>query len=205
MGELRRELSGLLPEHMQPSVFVWLEGLPRTSTGKVDRKALPPAPRVRPDVGEEMVSPRDEREAGLAEIWQRILQLDEVGVEDNFFDLGGDSLSSVQMVVEAEKKLGFTLPKCYFEKPTIANLVEQYREWERGDGEETQEEIKGHREEGGRRTGRKVSRYQAAVRKILHREWSFLVIIHKLGWFTTSLSTGYKRLLHQEINFKIAL
>jgi hypothetical protein len=90
------------------------------------------------------------------------------------------------MVVEAEKLLGFTLPKSYFEKPTIANLVKQYEERER-EVEERQEEVQGHRGGDVRQPGRKVSKYQAALRKILHGEWSLPDIIRKMKWFTTSL------------------
>ncbi len=132
VGEIRKELAQVLPEHMQPTVFVWMDELPCTSTGKVDRKSLPAAPRERPNLAESLVLPRDDTEESLATVWKRLLQLDEVGVEDNYFDLGGDSLSSVQMISEAERILGFTIPKNFFQKPTIANLVilfQKMEEW----------------------------------------------------------------------------
>jgi acyl-coenzyme A synthetase/AMP-(fatty) acid ligase/lauroyl/myristoyl acyltransferase/acyl carrier protein len=200
VGEIRNELAQLLPEHMQPSAFVWLEQLPRTSTGKVDRKAFPPAPRERPNLGEKYLAPRDEVEGSLVEIWKRLLQLDEIGVEDNFFDLGGDSLSSVRMIVEAEKVLGFTTPKSYFQKPTIANLVELFKEWKSSESAEpVQGPLKGSRVFTGA-PGKRVTKYQAAVRKIMHRQWTPGDILRRLTWFGSSIRLSFNdRLIRKRI------
>jgi amino acid adenylation domain-containing protein len=187
VGEIRREIALLLPEHMQPSGFVWMDELPHTSTGKVDRKSLPPAPRQRPDVSEKYISPRDELEESLAGIWKRLLQLDDVGVEDNFFDLGGDSLSSVQMVFEAERLFGFALPKSYFEKPTISNLAKLYRKWqESGDASQTTLVETGS-DPGRVIPVRRVNKYQAALRKTIRHQWSFRDIVDTLKWYVISL------------------
>jgi aspartate racemase len=94
---LREHLSLRLPEYMVPAAFVWLEALPLTPQGKVDRAALPapssdPARRDAEPVG--TVAPRTPAEARLAEIWAQVLGLDHVGIHDNFFSLGGDSILS---------------------------------------------------------------------------------------------------------------
>jgi lauroyl/myristoyl acyltransferase/acyl carrier protein len=187
VGDIRRDLAQVLPEHMQPSVFVWLEALPRTSTGKVDRKAVPPAPRERPDLGEKYVAPRDEEERSLVEVWKKLLQLDEIGVEDNFFDLGGDSLSSVRMIIEAEKVLDFTVPKCYFQKPTIANLVVLFREWQSSESTPSTPGADRSHRVAPRSSEKRVTKYQAAMRKILHRQWTPGDIVRRLKWLGTSV------------------
>src|SRR5260370_383829 len=95
--ELRTFMLGVLPEYMVPAAFVGLDEFPRTTTGKVDRNALP-APEEQPDDGSAYVAPRNELEETLAQIWAEILCIERVGVNDNFFDLGGDSILSLQGV-----------------------------------------------------------------------------------------------------------
>jgi acyl carrier protein len=111
-----------LPEPMVPSAFAVLEALPRTPTGKVDRKAMP-APERRADASR-YVAPGGTVEETLAEIWQEVLQLDRVGVHDNFFALGGHSLLAAQMVTRVRETLGVHLPlRRIFEAPTIHQLA----------------------------------------------------------------------------------
>src|SRR6185369_13357591 len=91
-GELRRALKDRVPEHMVPSLLVWLETIPRSATGKVDRRALPdPGPERLAPAGS-YVAPRDEAEEQLAAIWAEVLHVAQVGIHDNFFELGGDSI-----------------------------------------------------------------------------------------------------------------
>lgn len=185
VSEIRKEIAQYLPEHMHPSVFVWMEKLPRTSTGKVDRKALPPPPRTRPDLTNALVQPRGENEAALARVWMSLLQLDEVGVEDNFFDLGGDSLLSVQMVIEAEKLFKTKVPPSYFQEPTIAHLVVQLQKEDEGTiippGLSSQE--------GSHfKPAKRVTKYQAAIRKILKRRMTLNDIVRRMQWFSSSMS-----------------
>jgi amino acid adenylation domain-containing protein len=111
-----------LPEHMVPSAFVILGSLPLTVTGKVDRKALP-APKRRTDTPG-FVAPGNVVEETLAGIWREILQLDQVGVHDNFFALGGHSLLATQVITRVREMLGVKLPlRRLFESPTVARLA----------------------------------------------------------------------------------
>ena len=123
--ELRRELSDSLPAHLVPSSIVLLSSLPLTINGKVDVKALPP-PRLELDAGasagEDVPETATERE--LAAIWCRLLGLDRVGVRDNFFALGGDSIIGMQVVARARTG-GISLRASQiFEHQTIAELAE---------------------------------------------------------------------------------
>lgn len=89
--ELRAFLKEKLPEYMIPSAFVWLTSLPLTAAGKVDRRALPEPGALRPQLTTNYVAPQGETEELIAGLWREVLQVETVGVHDNFFDLGGDS------------------------------------------------------------------------------------------------------------------
>ena len=102
-GELRAFLSERLPEFMIPAAFTELAVLPLTPNGKLDRAALPAPDAGHPELAGGYVAPRTETERVLAGIWAQVLGLDRVGVEDNFFDLGGDSIISIQVVVRARE------------------------------------------------------------------------------------------------------
>ncbi|HKN99659.1 MAG TPA: amino acid adenylation domain-containing protein, partial [Pseudonocardiaceae bacterium] len=97
---LRRDLGATLPDYLIPSAFVPLDRLPLSSTGKVDRRALP-EPHF--DLPTTSVAPRTDRERVLAGIWADVLGVDRVGVEDNFFELGGDSILSIQVSSHARR------------------------------------------------------------------------------------------------------
>ena len=84
--ELRYRLQMTLPAYMVPSAFVTLDALPLTPNGKVDRKALPPPPSSRPDLLSAFVAPRDATERALASVWGDVLGVDDVGIEDDFFE-----------------------------------------------------------------------------------------------------------------------
>jgi amino acid adenylation domain-containing protein/non-ribosomal peptide synthase protein (TIGR01720 family) len=121
--ELRRHLRETLPDYMVPAVFVSLEALPLSHNGKVDRRALPEPDRLRPELAEARIAPRDHVEAQLAEIWCAVLGVEEVGVTDNFFALGGDSILSL-LVVTCARQLGYRLtPRQTFDHQTIAELA----------------------------------------------------------------------------------
>ncbi len=121
--ELRRHLEASLPDYMVPAAFVPLPALPLNANGKLDRAALPVPEAVRRLPAAVRVAPRDARERALAAIWCEVLHLDGVGVEDNFFALGGDSILCIQVVSRA-RRAGLALtPRQLFEQPTIAELA----------------------------------------------------------------------------------
>jgi non-ribosomal peptide synthase protein (TIGR01720 family) len=101
-----------------------MEALPLTPNGKVDRRALPAPDESRPDLEDAYVAPRTPEEEILANIWAEILGLDQVGVLDSFFELGGDSILSIQVVARANQAGLRLTPRQLFEKPTVAGLAE---------------------------------------------------------------------------------
>lgn len=95
---LKRFLQEKLPNYMVPAVFVILDSLPLTPNGKVDRQNLPACDRTRPDLEETFIAPRNSTEATLFSIWAELLGLEQIGIDDNFFNLGGHSLIAAQML-----------------------------------------------------------------------------------------------------------
>ncbi len=124
-AELRQFLESRLPSYMLPSHVVQLEQMPLTENGKIDRRALP-APNLDHAAAEEgFVAPRNETESVLATIWQEILGLKAVGVNQSFFHLGGHSLLATQVISRISGLLKVDLPvRVIFESPTIARLAE---------------------------------------------------------------------------------
>jgi amino acid adenylation domain-containing protein len=123
VSDLRNHMKQSLPEYMVPSAFVLLDTLPLTTNGKVDRDALPAPEESRLDLGEAYVAPETEEERILAGVWAQVLHLDSVGVCDNFFALGGDSIRSVQVLSLAkERGLSFSLQHL-FQYQTIRELA----------------------------------------------------------------------------------
>ena len=122
-AELRRSLSHWLPRDVIPSSFARLDRLPLTGHGKVDRAALPLPPTDRPLMEARYVAPRTAEERILAGIWGEVLGLQEIGVEDDFFELGGDSMHCIQIVSDArDRGLSFG-PRDLFAHPTVAGLA----------------------------------------------------------------------------------
>ncbi|ARU63056.1 hypothetical protein CBW65_20310 [Tumebacillus avium] len=120
---LHAYLKGNLPDYMVPSALVWLEHLPLTANGKVDRKALP-APEWTGAGEAAFVVPRTETEAGVAAIWQEVLGVEQVGAEDNFFALGGHSLLAAKIVSRINRRFDVDLPlRTLFAAPTVAELA----------------------------------------------------------------------------------
>ena len=119
--QLREYARGRLPDYMSPHVFVALEALPRAPGGKVDRAALADEPWAKPESQEDaFVQPRDAKEEILAAIWCQVLGLDRVGVDENYFELGGDSLLSIRILARAMKEGLHISPEVFFAQPTIA-------------------------------------------------------------------------------------
>ena len=123
--ELRGFLAERLPGHMIPAAFVALAAIPLTAHGKVDRRALPAPSRERPDLEESWAAPRSATEQLLCRIWGEVLGFERVGIHDNFFALGGDSIRSIQVRSRAEEQgVRFTLQDL-FQHPTVAELAQQ--------------------------------------------------------------------------------
>jgi non-ribosomal peptide synthase protein (TIGR01720 family) len=122
VGALRDHLKLKLPEYMVPAAFVFLEKLPLTGNGKVDRKALPAPEQQRPELSGRYVAPRNAVEQALADIWSKVLRVEHVGIHDNFFDLGGDSILSIQIISLARRNGLMLTPKLLFANQTIAEL-----------------------------------------------------------------------------------
>jgi aspartate racemase len=122
-GRLRDLLRDKLPEYMVPSVFVMLPRLPLTTNGKVDRRALPPPDRNRPELDQPYLAPRTPVEEVLAAVWTEALGVERVGIHDNFFALGGHSLLATRVVSRVQQACGVDVPlRVLFEAPTIAEL-----------------------------------------------------------------------------------
>lgn len=122
-GELQHFVRQKLPAYMVPGVFMRLDRFPLTPNGKINRHALPTPEEVRPDLETLYVEPRNEIERTIVGIWKEVLGIEKVGVHDNFFDLGGASIQSLQIVSQAGKAgLQFN-PEIIFEYQTIAELA----------------------------------------------------------------------------------
>ncbi len=123
-GDLRRFLQQKLPEHMIPSAFVFLDQMPLTPNGKVNRKALPAPDRTRPDGDFGYAAPRTPTEEMLTAIWAGLLGLERVGIHDNFFELGGHSLLATQAASQVRRIFHAEIPlRFLFESPTVADLA----------------------------------------------------------------------------------
>ncbi|CAN5750343.1 hypothetical protein BH10CHL1_BH10CHL1_00280 [soil metagenome] len=131
-GELRRYLQEKLPEYMVPSHFVVMEAFPLTANGKLDRTALP-APSMGGST-RHFVPPRDGMEIKLATIWTTVLGLQQVGMHDNFFDVGGNSLLAVRLVTQIQQAFGKTLPlTALFQRGSVEQLAGLLRQNSSGD------------------------------------------------------------------------
>ncbi len=122
--EIRHFLRERLPEYMIPAAFVWLDETPRTPNGKVDRQDLDRIVRERlAEPAEEFVAPRSETEQLLAKIWAEVLGFDLIGVHDNFFEVGGDSILGIQIIARAHQAGLVIAPQQLFQHLTIAELA----------------------------------------------------------------------------------
>jgi len=123
-GSLRAYLQQTLPDYMVPAHFVVLDEMPLTPNGKLDRKALP-APDAEDVQTGLYVEPSNATEQAMCEVWQEVLKLDRVGVEENFFSLGGDSILSIQVVSMLKSRDIVVDIKDIFKHQTIAQLAAQ--------------------------------------------------------------------------------
>ncbi len=122
VAELRQGLSRRLPDYMVPSAFVFLEAFPRTPNGKIDRRALP-APAASTEPSADYLAPRDQTEQELCSLWEKLLGVERVGVRDDFFALGGDSLSMMKVAAAAEERGMPVTVADLRETPTVEQLA----------------------------------------------------------------------------------
>jgi amino acid adenylation domain-containing protein/thioester reductase-like protein len=140
--ELRSFLTQTLPNCMVPAFFEFLTELPTTPSGKVDRRNLPEVKQNRPALQEEYVAPSDPIQEKLSQIWSSTLEFNQIGVNDNFFDLGGDSLKVIQLIHLARKEFGIELPiVTLFDSPTIQGLSQKIRSAIHSKKSETSDDI----------------------------------------------------------------
>lgn len=124
ISEMREFMADRLPEYMIPSGLVMLESLPLTPTGKINRKGLPPLEQCREDVERTVEAPGNPVEEVIAGIWSDILGIDEVGIYDNFFESGGNSILAFQIVTRLRDIFKIELPlRTFFTAPTVAGLA----------------------------------------------------------------------------------
>lgn len=124
VSSLRAFLKDRLPDHMIPTAFVTLDKLPLLSAGKVDRRALPDPGHARPELDTPSVTPGTAIERELCRIWTQVLGLGQLGIHDNFFDLGGDSLMATRVVSQVIETFQVDFPlKALFDSPTVAEMA----------------------------------------------------------------------------------
>jgi amino acid adenylation domain-containing protein len=127
--DLRDHLKETLPEYMIPFTFVRLERLPLTPNGKLDRLALPEPVAERPELEKEFEAPRTDTEKTLSSIWGQVLGIEQISINDNFFDLGGHSLSAVQASVKINQSINVELSlRNFFQAANLAELASSIEE-----------------------------------------------------------------------------
>ncbi|SDQ31283.1 non-ribosomal peptide synthetase [Pseudovibrio sp. Tun.PSC04-5.I4] len=121
---LRSSLGRQLPDYMVPSLYVQLASLPLSANGKIDRKQLPEPSGINAPASQTHKGPQTPLEEALAQIWAEVLQLEHVGMQDNFFDIGGHSLRATRIIARMRDVLGIEVPlRVFFERPTIEQTL----------------------------------------------------------------------------------
>jgi amino acid adenylation domain-containing protein len=147
VDELRAYLKRKLPEYMTPSAYVIMDKMPLSPNGKIDRSALPAPEQSLWGLTKEFILPRTPVEAALTEIWSRVLGAESIGVNDNFFEIGGHSLLAVRLLSQIREFFRVALPmRSVFESPTVASMAALISMM---DGD-INEKTRGGLEEGGR-------------------------------------------------------
>ncbi len=149
--EIRATLKKKLPDYMIPCAYMEIQELPLTPNGKIDRRILSSDERYRPEMTESYVAPCNEREEKLAAIWSEVLEIEKIGVYDDFFALGGDSILSIRILSRAAEKGISLTQRDIFEYPTIRELVQIQRASEDSparplQGLEKESKLAGHNE-----------------------------------------------------------
>ncbi|NEQ74591.1 MAG: amino acid adenylation domain-containing protein [Okeania sp. SIO2C9] len=139
-SSLRHFIYKHLPDYMIPAAFVLLDALPLNPNGKVDRKALPIPEFTRSELSNAFVAPRSPAEEVVAQMWSEVLGVEKIGINDNFFTLGGNSLNATGIFSQLRQVFDFEFPLMkLFQNPTVCGLVEAMAE--SGGGQEVIDEI----------------------------------------------------------------
>jgi len=125
--DLRMHLGQTVPDYMVPSAFVKMDALPRTPNGKLDKRGLP-TPELTVEKSSKSTKPRNAEEQRMSDIWAEVLRLKTVGIDDNLFELGADSLHVFQIVARANKAGMKVTPKLVLQQRTIRAILEQAKE-----------------------------------------------------------------------------
>jgi len=122
--DLRQTLAASLPDYMVPSAFVFIDHMPLTPNGKLDRSALPKPVQDLGSLGESYVPLRNDLERRVAAVWSEILQIERIGAFDNFFELGGHSLSAMRAVIRLSQEFGIQVSiRILFDHPSVDALA----------------------------------------------------------------------------------
>jgi aryl carrier-like protein len=169
--ELRAFLLEQLPDYMVPSIFEPLDVFPLNSNGKIDRKALPEPTGQRPNLSVEFKTPSTDLETQIAAIWQEALQVDRVGIQDNFFDLGGYSMLMVKVHQQLNASLGESLSLVeLFQYPTIQELAKRLSA-----GADMQSAVDTGQQRANARASGENSRAQRRQQRRAHRQQAEVV------------------------------
>jgi acyl-coenzyme A synthetase/AMP-(fatty) acid ligase/acyl carrier protein len=127
VSELHRFLLTKLPDYMVPSLFMWLDAIPLSPNGKVDRRALPVPTHTRPQLSQSYAVPSTDLERCIVALWRETLRIDQVGIDDRFFELGGNSLGLARIHVRLQETLGREFPiSTLFEFITVRSLAAHF-------------------------------------------------------------------------------
>jgi amino acid adenylation domain-containing protein len=161
--QLRAYLKEKLPDYMMPSAFVVLDKMPLTASGKIDRRALPAPEQGRPEMEQAYVAPRTALEEVIAMAWRKVLGIEKVGVYDDFFELGGDSLKAVQLTAHLRISSGIEISTAsLFDKMTVSGIAAALKP---GPGQEAQDKrISLSRDLGEKRRAKKLERLRRMSR-----------------------------------------
>ncbi len=143
VADLQHHIAKQLPNYMVPVAFVLLEAIPLTPNGKVDRRALPAPGYTRPQLDETFAAPGTQTEEAVAGIWSRVLGIEQIGIHDDFFALGGDSLRAMQVISHLRRTLQMHLPLArFFKARTVAELARIIEQVKAGEAKPQQQEEK---------------------------------------------------------------
>jgi acyl carrier protein len=142
-GELRTWLKDKIPEYMIPTVFVPLEAMPLNSNGKLDRGALPAPEQISPELKSTFVKARTSLEETIATIWSQVLEIEQIGIYDNFFALGGHSLLAMLVISRLRATFQVEVPlHSFLEAPTVAHLAQLLQQPQASDAKSRQPELR---------------------------------------------------------------